>query len=181
MNRREFVITALALISVGTIPAIAQADVRSKLRLKRKGNWDKTCVNCIPGELFGLDNGVQEKLCDTFELSFEENHVNKSAIPPGVYPAFLRTDRSKTWMNSKVRAWRLELENVDNRRAIQFHYGKDVSWSKGCIIVGQNIDNVCAADQCAFSDSPTSGMQRLIDYVEPKLLASNHRVQIEIV
>jgi hypothetical protein len=76
-------------------------------------------------------------LCDTIERPWRDNQPGRSSIPAGSYRAMIRTRETKPWMVGKPnRAWRLELQGVEPRKNIQFHYGKDVSWSEGCFILG---------------------------------------------
>lgn len=180
MNRRELLLALTVPLALRYAPSRA-AEVRAHLQLKRQPNWDKTCVSCIPGELFGMDGILPEKLCDTVELSFEDNKANASAIPSGTYVANIRTDRTKAWMKDDISEWRLELAGVPGgRRAIQFHYGKDAGWSRGCIIVGTNNPLVCGSSECKFSDSPLAGVKKLRDYVMQYTKASDNLVEIVI-
>jgi hypothetical protein len=176
MLRREFLITCGAL---WVAPAYAAVEPRATLRLNRQPGWDRTCVACIPGELFAGEP-LGPKLCDTVELPFEDNAVGRSAIPAGEYTARVVTARTKPWMTDELRAWRLELDDVSNRRAIQFHFGKESSWSRGCVIVGLNNSRQCQANACRFSDSPVEGVRALRDYVMARLRKSDDRVRIVI-
>ncbi len=84
-------------------------------------------------------------------------------------------------MKDDITEWRLELDNVPGgRSAIQFHFGRDAAWSKGCIIVGANNRLVCGRDECAFSDSPRDGIRVLRDFVTSRMIVSNERVSVEI-
>jgi hypothetical protein len=64
----------------------------------------------------------------TLELPYADNLNDLSSIPPGNYPAFIRTDGH--------RGWRLELRNVPHRRHIQIHKGNTTNDILGCILVG---------------------------------------------
>jgi hypothetical protein len=180
--RRRTVVGFLAAAPIALLYRTALAgEVRAHMRLERKPNWQVTCVRCIPGVLYGTDSGLPQRLCDTVELSFEDNAVNVSAIPAGTYRATVRRDRTKKWMIDDITEWRLELQGVPgDRRAIQFHYGKEASWSQGCIIVGSNNALACGRDDCAFSDSPRDGVRALRDYVMARLLASDDYVEVSI-
>jgi hypothetical protein len=182
MQRRQ-VLTKLGLAFLGARWATARAgntaDVRAHIKVVRKPGWDKQCLACIPGELFGTSEAVSIKLCDTIELSYE-NNGQRSSVPGGIYLAHVRTDKTKNWMDD-LTAWRLELEHVpDHRTNIQFHYGKDAKWSTGCILLGLQGAPMCAGD-CKFSDSPRIAVQQVKDYVPARLLKSDDRVLVEIV
>ena len=180
INRRLVLGSTLALGLVAG--ASAQGVVRARLKLERRAGWQNNCVKCIPGMLYGVDSPARVKLCDTVELSFEDNSSGRSSIPAGTYTAFERTDRTKPWMKDEATEWRLELEKVPGgRSAIQFHYGKDAGWSEGCIIVGRQNELICPSNACKFSDSPRDGVIALRDYVRSRLLSGSDRVQIEIV
>jgi hypothetical protein len=172
-----------------------------RLLLLRNGDYVNRCVECIPGKLYGVPDGIDldsaegvtallTPICDTIELSYEENRENASSVPARTYEAFVVTKATKRWMwtggNIDAgnvildRAWRLELKDVPNHRtAIQFHYGKDVGWSRGCIIVGTSPANTCH-DDCVHTDSPAAAVQALREYVESKMIASNTPIQIRI-
>jgi hypothetical protein len=44
--------------------------------------------------------------------------------------------RTKAWITNENRFWKIELEGLQPRTAIQFHFGKDETWSQGCFILG---------------------------------------------
>jgi hypothetical protein len=181
-NRRNALLASAALLGALLTRGYAAGAVKARLRLERKSGWAKQCTNCIPGTLYGADLPVPLRLCSTVELSFESNQVDKSAIPAQRYLATVRTDRTKSWMTDELTEWRLELLDVPgNRRAIQFHYGKDAGWSKGCIIVGENNPLACGRNECSFSDTPREGMKALRDYIMDRTVASNDLIEIEIV
>lgn len=194
-SRRSLVSTAVFVASLGISSLLAE-DVT--LLVVRDADYARRCTQCIPGRLYGVPPGTDvdgapwlswalEPIADTIELGYEENTPNRSSIPTGEYTAVIRTDPTKSWMKTvdgKVRpdmAWRLELENVPGgRTAIQFHYGKDVSWSAGCIILGRNAGGVCQ-DDCRFSDSPENSVARLREYVEDRIRSSSDTISVRIV
>jgi hypothetical protein len=85
--------------------------------------------NCIQGYMF-IDS---EAICYTMELPWEDNQNNISAIPVGKYNGFLRYDKSD--------GWRIQLENVPNRSGVQIHVGNYTSQIKGCILVGEGVED----------------------------------------
>lgn len=98
------------------------------LRIVRR----KADNRCIYGTLsvsrpFG-SRLVENYLCHTLELPWRDNDKGKSCIPPGTYPAFVRTDGPK--------GWRLELRNTQDRKNIQIHVGNTPNQIEGCILVG---------------------------------------------
>lgn len=190
----------ILLISL-TVPLLFASPVQAgdvQLLLMRDADYASRCTSCIPGRLFGVPSNVAlesgewstwalEPLADTIELGFEDNVPNRSSIPTGTYDATIRTDATKNWMVGSDgrplinRAWRIELsgERLGKRTAIQFHFGKDVLWSEGCIIVGRNASQVCQ-DECRFSDSPEDGLKALREYVEERVVSSSDRIRVRI-
>jgi Family of unknown function (DUF5675) len=82
-------------------------------------------ANGIVGELYA--NG--QFICYTLELAWLWNQKNKSCVPPGRYPAFLRHDHKDKW--------RIELSGVPgNRQHVQIHIGNYPRDVKGCVLVG---------------------------------------------
>jgi Family of unknown function (DUF5675) len=183
-SRREF---GFALAGVSFARATRAEAIKAQLLVVRRSGWQNQCVNCIPGKIYGvplmvaLDTapmrlGEFTALADTVELSYEDNALGRSSIPVGAYTAKVRTDATKKWMWSSGtlgkgsvllnRAWRVELDDVPGGRTeIQFHHGKDASWSKGCIILGVNAPEVCQ-DSCVFSDSSQDAVTRVREYIE---------------
>jgi hypothetical protein len=173
MRRRDFILAAFAITVCK--PAFASAAETVQLLLIRDADEPIECsgVRFIRGNLFGvpstlsLENAVSPiglyHLSRTEELSYELNAPNFSSVPAGTYEAKIRNDRTKTWMTSDNRAWRLELLNTPKRTAIQFHFGKDYHWSAGCIILaGDSGGNpLCQKG----SDSPEEAVAKLRDYV----------------
>ncbi len=65
------------------------------------------------------------------------------------------------------RAWRLELGGTAPKGNIQFHYGKDASWSTGCIVIGNKLAQCPAKGPCVLPDSQIfSALRGLLNYVE---------------
>lgn len=202
MNRRDAILAMISLMAVRPLSLRAK-EVRSPVQLLvvRHSNYVNKCVRCIPGKLYGVPNsisletaewttGLLTELTDVIERSFEQNIKNISSIPIGIYDAHIETKATKKWMWSggKVsqgevllnRAWRIELENVPGKRTkIQFHYGKDVSWSEGCLIIGTSPRNTCH-DECKHGDSPEKSVAKLREYVTSNSLASDHPIRVRI-
>lgn len=88
--------------------------------------------DCIIGELsvhrpFHTGTGSSFR-CFTLELPWRGNAKGVSCVPPGRYPAFIRTDGK--------RKWRLELKKTAPRTNIQVHTGNRPREIDGCILVG---------------------------------------------
>ena len=165
-----------------------------RLLLVREHGYENKCLPCVPGRLYGVlgsidlasaehDLGLLTFIADTVELSYEPDSDHPSSIPEGTYNATVRADGTKKWMwtGGKVgsgsiqqnRAWRIELKDVPHRAAIQFHYGRDASWSRGCIILGHQAPTCPTRGPCSFSDSPEPAVLALRNYVEANSIASN--------
>lgn len=157
MDRRTFITTASSLVIAPMVAASAgplgnQELVPVRLLVLRRLGLSPTThctAPCIRGRLYdvtalagALDGtmipllGNAQALCDVIERPWRNNASNVSSIPKGQYTARIRDDKTKTWMDTENKRWRLELENTSPRSAIQFHFGGDVSWSEGCFIVG---------------------------------------------
>lgn len=149
VSRRQF----SAALADGTVPGLVRTRAARPVRLLvvRKPGFSLTnaCVApCIRGKIYDVsDQGSLDlstvtlsllgaAICDTIELPWRGNNPSVSSIPVGEYRATVRDDATKDWMTNSNRRWRLELTGVPHRSYIQFHYGKDVSWSEGCFIVG---------------------------------------------
>ena len=80
---------------------------------------------CIIGRMTA--NG--EEMGYTLELPWRDNKRNVSCVPgPATYGAFIRTDGK--------RGWRIQLEGVPSRTAVQIHVGNYPSDILGCILLG---------------------------------------------
>ncbi len=170
----------------------------AKLLLVRNAKSDLTCREVVfHGRLFEVPSQTNlESVGSTLglklltrvqELPYENNAPSASSIPVGTYVAKVRTDQTKGWMKGKPeRAWRLELDvpriNDVKRTAIQFHYGKDKSWSRGCVILTGGTPSsplVCRAEDGA--DSPEAAVAAVRAFVERTLVKSDDRIEIRIV
>lgn len=86
-------------------------------------------VSSITGELFAN----KQFLCHTLELPWENNASYISSIPSGTYSAHLRYD--------KADKWRIQLDDVPGRTAIQIHMGNYPSDIEGCVLIGDEVIN----------------------------------------
>jgi hypothetical protein len=171
MLRRHFLVSTLVLPIWGA-PIAAPVDI-VQLLLLRDSKEPVACgsMRYIKGNLYGVPshlklNDVSSAIGLTFlahveELPYELNVKDASCIPAGTYPASIRTDKKKPWMTTVNRTWRLELNGTKPRSAIQFHYGKDFHWSKGCVILTGTDDLVCKEG----IDSPEEAVAALRNYV----------------
>ena len=96
-----------------------------------------TSNNCTMGYL--VADG--EVICYTLELPWEDNSNFISCILPGTYNGILRYD--------KTDGWRIQLEDVPNRTAVQIHIGNYTKDTKGCILVGTGAKT----DDCSVQNS----------------------------
>ncbi|MDR6384006.1 DUF5675 family protein [Paraburkholderia caribensis] len=202
MNRRNFInlITALTLMPMPR-SAVRAHDRPVGLLLVRERGYNDKCLPCVEGRLYGvplnIDLSSAEKvlpllafISDTVELSYEADSDRPSSIPEATYNAVVRTDGSKKWMwtGGEVgsgsilpdRAWRIELQNVPHRTAIQFHYGRDATWSRGCIIIGHRTAVCPVRGPCSFPDSPEPAVRALRGYVEANSRASNTPILVRL-
>lgn len=165
----------------------------AQLLLVRNAESNTTCDTPVfHGKLYSVPESQRlddvatalglDMLTQTQELPFEDNASDRSSIPTGTYTARIRTEQTKTWMQGKPnRAWRLELNEVKHRSAIQFHFGKDKSWSNGCIILTGNSNSdglICRSED---PDSPEGAVIAVRNYVEKQLNKSSDKILIRIV
>lgn len=115
---------------------------------------------CIRGSVYDVTNMgsfnnivldslvLDPPICDVIERPWQNNAPNVSSIKVGVYKTKVRDSvgtnsngTPKKWMTrSYDHRWRIELVGTAPARTyIQFHYGRDVSWSEGCFIVGRHV------------------------------------------
>lgn len=200
MDRRTLLAgaTGLAVMPMPWVVVRAQGSPVKLLMVRERG-YNNKCLPCIAGRLYGVPNnidlasaehalGLLTFIADTVELSFEPDSGRPSSIAESTYTAMIRTDGTKKWMwgggavgSGAVlpdRAWRLELQNVPQRTAIQFHFGRDASWSRGCIILGHRAAACPARGPCSFPDSPEPAVRALRAYVEANAIASNTPIRV---
>lgn len=187
---------ALILLSGCCLNEVAAAD--AQLLLVRATKADLTCdVPVLHGRLFAVPAGKDlgkvativglELLTHVQELPYYSNQNKISAIPAGTYSATVRTAETKDWMKGKPdRAWRLELPTIrgegKKRQYIQFHYGKDMSWSEGCVILtGSDTQHplVCKSGEAA--NSPLEAVKAVRGYVESTTNNSADKITVRIV
>lgn len=184
---RELIIVALLLMTSNAWSENA------KLLLVRDAKNNRQCeVSVMHGKLYAVPNnrdlasvntslGLQ-LLTQVEELPFEGNAPYVSAIPDGTYKATIRIDASKPWMKGRpLRSWRLELRGTNPRTHIQFHYGKDKSWSQGCIILtGDGINKPFCRSNGA-ENSPEDAVAKVKSYVESKVKNSADKIMIKFI
>lgn len=180
------------------VPTRAQSRPVHLLVVRERG-YETKCVPCVAGRLFGVPSGIDLAsaelvlglltfIADTIELSYEPESGRPSSIPEATYNARIRNDATKRWMWSggKVadgsilldRSWRLELMDVPRRTAIQFHFGRDVNWSLGCIILGHRPSACPARGPCTFPNSPEAAVRALRNYVESNAISSDTSIRV---
>jgi hypothetical protein len=82
---------------------------------------------------------------DTLEPPEQGNQENVSSIPAGTYSGHTRYDH--------LDGWRIQLDNVPKRSAIQIHIGNFPRQTKGCILVGTLGRFQGAQGNCTLQDS----------------------------
>jgi hypothetical protein len=102
-------------------------------------------ANCTSGYL-AVDGVIQAY---TLEKPWAGNAPELSSIPVGTYDAILRYDHTDQW--------RIELKNVPGRTNVQIHTGNTPDNTKGCILIGKELDaSLCAikpgTSKPAYSD-----------------------------
>jgi len=181
----------LMIFFTTTSGAVFAAD--AQLLLVRDAVPNKTCdVSVFNGTLYAVPNNQSlanvsstlglDVLTQTQELPYEDNASKRSSIPTATYTATIREDQTKNWMKGKPdRAWRLELNKVTPRSAIQFHYGKDKSWSQGCIILTGNTSKDGLICRDGNPDTPDDAVAVVRKYVEGQVKSSADSIRIRIV
>ncbi len=190
MDRRQF---CRGVTALGLLPSVAAAEMNgAQLLLVRQTPEPVSCVKNGPryivGKLYGVPSQLDlatadptlglHFLSDTMELPYEANAQHVSSIPAGIYRATVRVDKTKEWMTSTDRTWRLELMGVPNRSVIQFHFGTNYTWSKGCIILTGN-----ANEDLMCRNAVTSSEQSVLavrQFVEANTLYSTDSIQVRI-
>lgn len=137
LTRRNFfhILLCLAVLPTEVFSKTSKLLAPLALRLVRRTGWEELMArnNCIIGDLY-LSNphfpmsDLGTKLCFTLELAWRNNLNEISALPPGQYEGFARTDGN--------RGWRIELTGTGNRKNIQIHIGNRPKDTIGCILVG---------------------------------------------
>jgi len=82
---------------------------------------------------FGVLMHEYVPLCVTLELAWNNNYVNKSCIPIGVYNC--RRFQSPRFGDTFL------IEGVNSRTNIVFHEGNTIKDTNGCILVGTTFDH----------------------------------------
>ena len=193
ISRRGFLYSAASLLLVGSKAWAASNRVR--LVLVRDSRELKSCEHrrYMPGRLYAASDRADladvsttqglEFISRTEEPPYLDNAQNLSSIPTGTYDARIRTEQTKRWMKGKPnRAWRLELLGTESlvpeRTRIQFHYGRDYTWSVGCIILtGESMaPRICHTG----SDSSEEAVVALRRRVERSVNTNGADIQIKI-
>lgn len=171
MTRRSAMLAFSATGLCIATNANAQLLPRLHLMVVRRPGLSPTnqCIApCIRGSIYDVTNepepasaftatlAAKLPICDVIERPWQNNRPYVSAIPTGRYESKIRDDASKGWMDTIDKRWRIELIGTKPRSFVQFHYGKDVSWSEGCFIVGSHV-------QSAEADGVTSTYCRVAD------------------
>lgn len=185
------VFVLLCLISL-TAAARQVSAAEVKLLLVRSSELNTQCEDkVIQGRLFGVPSNIDLSsvestvglifLARTEEPPLEGNRPNWSAIPPMLYQGYVRVDETKAWMKGRPdRAWRIELLGTEPRKRIQFHYGRDRSWSSGCIVLAS-----ASADStplmCNDADSPEAAVRAVREYYEASAGPASSKVTVRIV
>jgi len=167
------------------------ADV--KMLLVRDAEANRQCdISVMHGKLFKVPSSQDlntlstsiglEQITQVEELPFEGNVTNVSAIPDGIYEAKIRKGETKNWMIGKpLRSWRLELLGTNPRSNIQFHYGRDSSWSSGCIILTGDgkQQNFCRSN--GAENSSENAVAKVKKFVEVGLVNSGDKIWIKFI
>lgn len=95
-----------------------------ELKLKRKKYTDKQTI----GTMDVYKNGDFVCCLSTLELAWNNNEVEKSCIPKGIYP--VKPYTSPKYKNAFI------LEETTPRTKILIHKGNYHTNTKGCILVG---------------------------------------------
>lgn len=80
-------------------------------------------------------------ICYSLELPWVDNLKNISCVPIGSYNGILRYDKKD--------GWRIQLDNVPNRDAVQIHIGNYTKNTRGCVLVGLDAK----IEDCAIQQS----------------------------
>ena len=144
--------------------------------------YDVSTAGAIDPTQWSIPLGA-EPICDVIERPWAGNAPNVSAIPAGEYNAFVRDDASKSWMTNEDRRWRIQLEGVQGRSAIQFHFGQDEQWSQGCFIVGDHLVadpslSDLAGSYCSVSNGEAAIARLRSVVTDPGLDGSSIRVAV---
>lgn len=139
----QFIWKTALVLCLFTSPSLIQEEVKkdvqitnstsSHILIERYSYSDE----CVLGKMY-INNDF---VAYTAELPFVGNFENISSIPTGEYTGFVRYDGPM--------GYRIQLEEVESREAIQLHFGNYISTpnpntgeydSRGCILPGLDID-----------------------------------------
>jgi hypothetical protein len=81
----------------------------------------------------------------TLELPWEDNQVNISCIPPGIYLC--------DTVNSPRFGYTFQVSHVEGRSHILFHRGNYKKDTKGCILIGEQFeDDIILASRAGYRE-----------------------------
>lgn len=131
MKRRSVLAGTAAMLS---LPAFSQLQPLA-LRLVRRTGWQELMGKnqCVIGDMYLTTTAFPvsdpgTKLANALELAYRGNLAEISAIPPGDYSGFVRTDGGL--------GWRVELKGTAPRENVQIHIGNRTADTVGCILLG---------------------------------------------
>jgi hypothetical protein len=131
--------TRLALLALFLTFLCAKATAADKFALTIARKYSSP--ECTAGYL-SVNGAI---ICYALERAQIANIPLISGIPTGTYSAHLRYDHPDKW--------RIELDNVPNRKNIQIHIGNISADTEGCILVGDKVE---ASNLCRLIDSATA-------------------------
>ncbi|PSR52643.1 hypothetical protein AHMF7605_03430 [Adhaeribacter arboris] len=137
MNRRKMLINGLCITTLGLVSNKFKFLVQSstlRLFLDRKEKTDTCMRGYLLTQLTTEDK--PKVICYVLELPPRDNVPFVSSIPAGTYPVKVRTDGAL--------GWRLELDNVPDRKNVQIHIGNFPKDTIGCLLPGKEA----GASQC---------------------------------
>lgn len=102
-------------------------------------------ISCNKGEAAGSLSVDGQEVVRTLELPWKNNEENISRVPAGKYKARIRADGAL--------GWRIELDNVPDRKNVQLHVGNYPRDSTGCVLIGTKVS--AANNTCSIEGSKT--------------------------
>ncbi len=123
-----------------------------------------TSDKCTMGYL-SVNNKV---LCYSLELPWKDNLSNISCVPKGTYKGILRYDKKD--------GWRIQLENVPHRTAVQIHMGNYTKDTQGCVLVGSSAN----VGDCSVQGSSNAYKQLKLSFYgsENPVSTPNYKINV---